>query len=89
MAKRGKEKGGWVGERKLGKGKRERERGIEIGREIFSRTDDFYFGPVVNSAWLSDKSTAQWLHVHVSASDWRWVSTWGEKLPYLEKGSTL
>lgn len=39
------------------------EKGKEREREIFSRTDNFYFGPVVNSAWLSDKSTAQWLYV--------------------------
>lgn len=29
-------------------------------RETSSRTDNFYFGLVVNSAWLSDKSTTQW-----------------------------
>lgn len=65
----------WVRE-KAGHGEKGKE------RETSSRTDNFYFGRVANSAWLSDKSKTQWR----CASGRGVLRPW---MPYLEKGSTL
>lgn len=59
---RGKESG-W--ERKQGIERKEKRE-----RETASRADNFYFGPVVNSAWMSDKSTTQWQRVCVCVCAW-------------------
>lgn len=74
----------------------ERESGAwregERERETSSRTDNFYFGLVVNLAWLSDKRTTQWRcvsggGVEVMEGEHALFGK-GEHPPYSKRGGT-